>query len=163
MNLEAARLAVACANEWTKKNPAKPRFVAGAVGPTNKTASISPSVERPEYRNISQCCNIRCVCSSFFPLPFFFILAFDELVEAYAEQIEKLLEGGVHLILIETVFDTLNCKAALFACEEVFKRGVYPRQPIYVKLAFLRFFPSHSSTLSFPRPPTLISFAFFFF
>ncbi len=100
MNMAAARLARQTAEEFTAVEPGKPRFVAGSLGPTNRTASISPDVNRPEYRNIS----------------------FDELVDAYATQVEALAEGGVDLILVETVFDTLNAKAAVFAAREVFDR-----------------------------------------
>jgi 5-methyltetrahydrofolate--homocysteine methyltransferase len=100
INLESAQLARAAADEMTAENPDKPRFVAGSVGPTNRTASLSPDVNRPGFRAID----------------------FDELAEAYAEQIEALIEGGSDLILIETVFDTLNAKAALFACDQVFEK-----------------------------------------
>ena len=100
INVESAQLAKAAADEVTAKNPDKPRFVAGSVGPTNRTASLSPDVNRPGFRAID----------------------FDELATAYAEQIEALIEGGIDLILIETVFDTLNAKAALFACEQVFEK-----------------------------------------
>lgn len=96
INLEAARLARKAADEYAKKNPAKPRFVAGSVGPTNKTASMSPDVNNPAFRAIN----------------------FDNLVSAYKEQILALLEGGVDVILIETIFDTLNAKAAIYAAEE---------------------------------------------
>lgn len=95
----AARLARAVADEFTAKDPAKPRFVAGVLGPTSKTASISPDVNDPGARATS----------------------FDELVEVYAEATRALLAGGVDLILIETVFDTLNAKAAAFAVETVFE------------------------------------------
>ena len=96
INLAGARLARQAADEYTAKNPAKPRFVAGAVGPTNKTASMSPDVNNPAFRAVS----------------------FDDLVVAYKEQILALIEGGVDALLIETIFDTLNAKAALFAAEE---------------------------------------------
>ena len=99
LNLEAARLARDVADEWSGKTPDKPRFVAGAVGPTNRTASISPDVNNPGFRNV----------------------IFDELVEAYSEQTRALIEGGVDTILIETVFDTLNAKAAGFAVQQVFE------------------------------------------
>jgi 5-methyltetrahydrofolate--homocysteine methyltransferase len=99
LNLEAARLAREVADEWSEKTPDKLRFVAGAVGPTNRTASISPDVNNPGFRNVS----------------------FDELVEAYSEQTRGLIEGGADTILIETVFDTLNAKAAGFAVEQVFE------------------------------------------
>ncbi|MDD3194719.1 MAG: methionine synthase [Paludibacter sp.] len=96
INLAAARLARKAADEQTKLTPDKPRFVAGAIGPTNKTASMSPDVNNPAYRAVS----------------------FDGLVEAYVEQMLALIEGGVDALLIETIFDTLNAKAALFAAEE---------------------------------------------
>lgn len=99
INLAAAKLARAAADKYTKQNPAKPRFVAGAVGPTNRTASLSPKVSDPGFRNVS----------------------FDELREAYKEQIRGLIEGGSDIILIETIFDTLNAKAAGFATLEVFE------------------------------------------
>lgn len=97
INLESAKIAKKVASEYTVKNPDKPRFVAGAMGPTNKTASISPDVNNPGYRAIS----------------------FDELVENYYEQASGLMDGGVDILLIETVFDTLNCKAALFAVQNL--------------------------------------------
>ncbi len=98
MNVAAAKLAREAADAWTKKTPDKPRFVAGAIGPTNRTASISPDVNNPGFRNVS----------------------FDALVAAYATQTRGLIDGGVDMILIETVFDTLNAKAAGFAVEQVF-------------------------------------------
>ena len=98
MNVAAARLAREAADTWTRKTPDRPRWVAGAVGPTNRTASISPDVGNPGYRNVT----------------------FDELREAYAEQVRGLIEGGADIILIETIFDTLNAKAAGFATLEVF-------------------------------------------
>lgn len=99
INLEAARLARHLADEYTAKNPEHPRWVAGSVGPTNKTCSMSPDVSNPAYR----------------------ALTFDELANAYREQIIALLEGGVDTILIETIFDTLNAKAAIFAFEDAVK------------------------------------------
>ena len=99
INLSAARVAREAADEYTAKNPNKPRFVAGSVGPTNKTTSMSPDVENPMYRAVM----------------------FDEMKASYKEQIEALVEGGVDILLIETIFDTLNSKAALFAVEEVKK------------------------------------------
>jgi len=93
MNLAAARLARTVADEFTQLTPDKPRFVAGAVGPTNKTASMSPDVNNPAYRAVT----------------------YDQLVEAYKEQMIALVDGGVDALLIETIFDTLNAKAALFA------------------------------------------------
>jgi 5-methyltetrahydrofolate--homocysteine methyltransferase len=98
MNVAAAKLAREAADAWTKKTPDKPRFVAGAIGPTNRTASISPDVNNPGFRNVS----------------------FDALVAAYSTQTRGLIDGGVDTILIETVFDTLNAKAAGFAVEQVF-------------------------------------------
>ena len=97
MNLAAARLAREAVDEFS--TPAQPRFVAGALGPTNRTASISPDVNDPGKRNVS----------------------FDELVEAYLEQARGLADGGADLLLIETIFDTLNAKAAIFACETLFE------------------------------------------
>lgn len=103
LNLEACRLARNLADEYTKRNPDKPRFVAGSIGPTNKTCSMSPDVNNPAYR----------------------ALTFDELETAYAEQIDALIDGGVDLLLIETIFDTLNAKAAIHAAEQVMsKHGV---------------------------------------
>ena len=98
MNLEAARLARVAASAVTERTPDRPRFVAGVLGPTNRTASISPDVNDPGFRNVK----------------------YDELVAAYDEAISGLIEGGVDFLLVETVFDTLNCKAALFAIESYF-------------------------------------------
>ena len=109
INVAAARLARECADAWTSKTPGKPRFVAGALGPTNRTASISPDVNDPGARNVR----------------------FDELVAAYGEAIEGLAEGGVDLFLVETIFDTLNGKAALFALQAFFDR-VGRRFPVIV-------------------------------
>ncbi len=100
LNIAAARIARTAADSMTAKTPDRPRFVAGAMGPTNRTASISPDVNDPGFRNTS----------------------FDELVATYAQQAEALIEGGVDLLMVETVFDTLNAKAALFAIEDVFER-----------------------------------------
>ncbi|WP_430909002.1 homocysteine S-methyltransferase family protein [Maribacter sp. 2-571] len=97
LNYESARIAREVADEFTAKEPDKPRFVAGSIGPTNKTASMSPDVNDPGYRAIS----------------------FDELRIAYKQQVEALLDGGSDILLVETIFDTLNAKAALFAIEEV--------------------------------------------
>ena len=97
LNFESAKIAKQVAEEFTKANPSKPRFVAGSIGPTNKTASLSPDVNRPEYRAIT----------------------FEELRIAYKQQVEALIDGGVDILLVETIFDTLNAKAALFAIEEV--------------------------------------------
>lgn len=99
INYQAALLARACADEWTARTPEKPRYVAGVLGPTNRTASISPDVNDPAFRNVS----------------------FDQLVEAYRESTRALVAGGVDLIMIETIFDTLNAKAAAFAVETEFE------------------------------------------
>jgi len=109
LNLAAARIARHAADVWTSKTPDKPRFVAGSVGPTNRTASISPDVNDPGYRAVT----------------------FQDLVEAYTVQMVALIEGGVDALLIETVFDTLNAKAALFAAEEAFDQ-TRQRLPIMV-------------------------------
>jgi 5-methyltetrahydrofolate--homocysteine methyltransferase len=100
INLAAARLARAAADEFSRQTPTKPRWVAGVLGPTNRTASISPDVNDPGFRNIT----------------------FDELVAAYTESTRGLIDGGVDLILIETIFDTLNAKAAIFAVLDEFDR-----------------------------------------
>lgn len=100
INVEAARLAKKAAVEFTQKTPNKPRFVAGVLGPTNRTASISPDVNDPGMRNVH----------------------FDQLVEAYTEATLGLIEGGADFILIETIFDTLNAKAAAFAVDVVFEQ-----------------------------------------
>jgi len=97
INVESAKIAAEEAKRYTQQNPNKPRFVAGSIGPTNKTASMSPDVNNPGYRAVT----------------------FDELVAAYSEQILGLKEGGVDLLLIETIFDTLNAKAALFAVSQI--------------------------------------------
>ncbi|RED44493.1 5-methyltetrahydrofolate--homocysteine methyltransferase [Winogradskyella eximia] len=97
LNFESAKIAREVADKFTKENPDQPRFVAGSIGPTNKTASLSPDVNRPEYRAIT----------------------FNELRIAYKQQVEALIDGGADLLLVETIFDTLNAKAALFAIEEV--------------------------------------------
>ncbi len=100
LNYKSAVLAREAADEFTLKNPNKPRFVAGAIGPTNKTASLSPDVENPGFRNIT----------------------FDELVEAYSEQISALMDGGIDCVLIETIFDTLNARAAIVAANKVYRK-----------------------------------------
>ena len=97
LNYESARLAREAADEFTEKEPHKPRFVAGSMGPTNKTASMSPDVNDPGFRAVT----------------------FDELRAAYKQQAEALLDGGADILLVETVFDTLNAKAGLFAIEEI--------------------------------------------
>jgi len=100
MNLAAAKLARECADRWSEATPGKPRFVAGALGPTNRTASISPDVNDPGARNVG----------------------FDELVATYGQAADGLIDGGADILLVETVFDTLNAKAALFAIEDCFER-----------------------------------------
>lgn len=110
MNKESAEICRKLTDEFTKKNPNKPRFVAGALGPTNKTCSISPSVDRPDYRNVT----------------------FEELVEAYTDQALALIEGGAHFLLVETIFDTLNAKAALYGIEELFKSKRIPEVPVFI-------------------------------
>lgn len=99
INFQSAKIAREVADEMTAKEPDKPRFVAGAMGPTNRTCSISPDVNDPGYRAVT----------------------FDELVKAYYEQAKALIEGGVDILLIETIFDTLNAKAALFAVQTLFE------------------------------------------
>lgn len=95
LNVQSAKLAREVADDFTKANPHKPRFVAGSIGPTNRTASMSPDVNDPGFRAVT----------------------FDDLVEAYSEQVRGLVEGGSDVLLVETVFDTLNAKAALFAID----------------------------------------------
>ena len=99
INYAAARLARECADKWTTRTPHKPRYVAGVLGPTNRTCSISPDVNDPAFRNVT----------------------FNELVEAYRESTRALMAGGVDIIMIETIFDTLNAKAAIFAVESEFE------------------------------------------
>ncbi|XP_029954265.1 methionine synthase [Salarias fasciatus] len=108
LNRASAELARRAANDVTRQTGCK-RYVAGAVGPTNKTLSVSPSVEKPDFRNIT----------------------FDELVEAYSEQVRGLLDGGADILLVETIFDTANAKAALFAIDLLFGKS-YDRKPIFV-------------------------------
>ncbi|HRO24987.1 MAG TPA: homocysteine S-methyltransferase family protein, partial [Promineifilum sp.] len=98
MNVAAARLACEARDEIERRDPSRPRFVAGSIGPTNKTASISPDVNDPGYRNVS----------------------FDELADAYADAARGLVDGGADLLLIETIFDTLNAKAAIFGIKRYF-------------------------------------------
>ena len=98
LNLQSAKIAKDISDRFTKSNPNKPRFVCGAIGPTNQTASMSPDVSDPSHRNVD----------------------FDQLVDAYKEQVCGLVDGGVDILMIETVFDTLNCKAALFAMQSFF-------------------------------------------
>jgi 5-methyltetrahydrofolate--homocysteine methyltransferase len=100
INREAARIARKVADEFTSAEPSKPRFVAGSIGPTNRTASMSPDVNNPAFRAVS----------------------FDILANAYGEQVEGLIEGGVDILLVETIFDTLNAKAAIYAISRVFEK-----------------------------------------
>jgi len=109
INKCSAELAKKCCVEWTAKDPSKPRFAAGAIGPTNRTLSVSPSVENPAFRNCT----------------------FDEVVDSYFEQAEGLLAGGVDMFLVETIFDTLNAKAALYALDLFFEKIGY-RIPVFV-------------------------------
>lgn len=106
LNYESARIAKEVAEEMTRLEPHKPRYVAGAMGPTNRTASLSPDVNNPGYRAVT----------------------FDELVNAYYEQVSGLVEGGSDILLVETIFDTLNAKAALFAIDKYFTLN--PQQPV---------------------------------
>src|SRR5262249_4807110 len=111
INVAAARVAKESAREWSKRTPGKPRFVAGSLGPLNKTLSLSPSVADPGYRAVT----------------------FDAVREAYAEQVRGLVEGGVDVLLVETIFDTLNSKAALVAIEDVFE-ALGTRLPVMISV-----------------------------
>jgi 5-methyltetrahydrofolate--homocysteine methyltransferase len=110
INKAAATIAKRAAKEYTDRNPEKPRFVAGAIGPMSKTLSLSPDVNNPGFRAVS----------------------FDEVAEAYYEQVKALVEGGVDLLLIETIFDTLNAKAAIFAIKKYFRDTQQPELPISI-------------------------------
>jgi 5-methyltetrahydrofolate--homocysteine methyltransferase len=110
LNVAAAQCARRAADKYTKLNPAKPRFVAGAIGPLNKTLSLSPDVNNPGYR----------------------ALTFDEAMTSYYEQINGLVDGGVDIILIETIFDTLNAKAAIYATKKFFRDHNLPDLPIMI-------------------------------
>jgi 5-methyltetrahydrofolate--homocysteine methyltransferase len=110
INVAAAKLARKAADDFTARNPAKPRFVAGAIGPMNKTLSLSPDVNNPGFRSVT----------------------FDEVSSAYYEQVKGLVEGGVDLLLIETIFDTLNAKAAVFAIKKYFRDSGQPELPIMI-------------------------------
>jgi 5-methyltetrahydrofolate--homocysteine methyltransferase len=110
MNVESAKCARAAAEKYTTANPAKPRFVAGAIGPLNKTLSLSPDVNNPGFRAVT----------------------FDEVVEAYTEQIKGLADGGVDLLLVETIFDTLNAKAAIYAIKNYFRKIGKQELPIMI-------------------------------
>jgi 5-methyltetrahydrofolate--homocysteine methyltransferase len=110
INVAAATLAKKAAMDYTARNPDKPRFVAGAIGPMNKTLSLSPDVNNPGFRAVS----------------------FDDVATAYYEQIKGLVEGGVDLLLIETIFDTLNAKAAIYAIKKYFRDSHQPELPILI-------------------------------
>jgi len=110
LNKVSAELCKKAAAKLTKEQPHKPRFVAGAVGPTSRTLSVSPSVEDPSFRNVT----------------------WDSLVESYVEQIRGLVDGGVDLLMIETIFDTQNAKAAIFAVDEFFEKTGKPRVPLMI-------------------------------
>jgi 5-methyltetrahydrofolate--homocysteine methyltransferase len=110
LNVASAKCARIAADEYTAINPGKPRFVAGAIGPLNKTLSLSPDVNNPGFRAVT----------------------FDEVAAAYTEQIKGLIEGGVDLLLIETIFDTLNAKAAIYAAKKHFRSMGTPELPIMI-------------------------------
>jgi len=110
INVAAARIARKAADDYTARNPDKPRFVAGAIGPMNKTLSLSPDVNNPGFRAVS----------------------FDEVATAYYEQVKGLVEGGAQLLLIETIFDTLNAKAAIFAIKKYFRDTHQEELPILI-------------------------------
>ena len=110
LNVASAQCARKAADKFTEKDPAKPRFVAGAIGPLNKTLSLSPDVNNPGFRAVT----------------------FDEVVTAYTEQIKGLSEGGVDIILIETIFDTLNAKAAIFAFKNYFRKEGKKELPVMI-------------------------------
>jgi len=110
LNVASAKCARNAADEYSAKNPAKPRFVAGAIGPLNKTLSLSPDVNNPGYRAVT----------------------FDEVATAYTEQIKGLVDGGVDIILIETIFDTLNAKAAIYAAKNYFRNNNLPELPLMI-------------------------------
>lgn len=110
INVAAARIAKKAAADYTARNPDKPRFVAGAIGPMSKTLSLSPDVNNPGFRSVT----------------------FDEVMTAYYEQVKGLVEGGVDLLLVETIFDTLNAKAAIFAIKKYFRDTNTPELPISI-------------------------------
>jgi 5-methyltetrahydrofolate--homocysteine methyltransferase len=110
INFAAAKIAKEAANEYTKKDPSKPSFVAGAMGPMNKTLSLSPDVNNPGFRAVT----------------------FDEVASAYHEQVKGLVEGGVDVLLIETIFDTLNAKAAIYAIKKYFRGTKQDELPILI-------------------------------
>lgn len=110
MNVASVQIARRAADDYTRRNPDKPRFVAGAIGPLNKTLSISPDVNNPGFRSVT----------------------FDEVVDAYYEQVKALSEAGADILLIETIFDTLNCKGAIFAIKKYFRDTGKPELPIMI-------------------------------
>jgi 5-methyltetrahydrofolate--homocysteine methyltransferase len=110
LNVASAKCARIAADEYTAQNPSKPRFVAGAIGPLNKTLSLSPDVNNPGYRAVT----------------------FDEVVIAYEEQIRGLVDGGADILLVETIFDTLNAKAAIYAIKDFFRKNNLPELPIMI-------------------------------
>lgn len=110
MNVASAQCARKAADEYTAKDPSKPRFVAGAIGPLNKTLSLSPDVNNPGYRAVT----------------------FDEVANAYYDQIKALIEGGVDVLLIETIFDTLNAKGAIYAAKKFFRDNKIEELPIMI-------------------------------
>jgi len=110
LNVASANCARKAADQFTALDPNKPRFVAGAIGPLNKTLSLSPDVNNPGYRAVT----------------------FDEVVDAYTEQIRGLVDGGVDILLVETIFDTLNAKAAIYAIKEFFRKSKKPELPIMI-------------------------------
>lgn len=110
LNMAGAKCARTAADEYNQKDPSRPRFVAGAIGPLNKTLSLSPDVNNPGYRAVT----------------------FDEVVDAYTEQVRGLVDGGVDLLLVETIFDTLNAKAAIFAIRQFFRNNNIPALPVMI-------------------------------
>lgn len=110
LNVAAAQIAKKATTDYTSRNPDKPRFVAGAIGPLNKTLSLSPDVNNPGFRSVT----------------------FDEVVTTYYEQIRGLYDGGADILLIETIFDTLNCKAAIYAIKKFFQDTRHPQLPIMI-------------------------------
>jgi 5-methyltetrahydrofolate--homocysteine methyltransferase len=110
LNVAAATCARKAADEYTEKDPSKPRFVAGAIGPLNKTLSLSPDVNNPGFRSVT----------------------FDEVVDAYYEQVRGLVDGGVDILLIETIFDTLNAKGAIYAIKKYFRETGKPELPVMI-------------------------------
>ncbi len=110
LNVASAKCARIAADEYTAKDPSKPRFVAGAIGPLNKTLSLSPDVNNPGFRAVT----------------------FDEVAAAYTKEIKGLVDGGVDVILIETIFDTLNAKAAIYATKNYFRNNNLPELPIMI-------------------------------